>query len=710
MEVQFTATKRQEEELKAIREKLEAVRKALSPYMDEADTEKMERLRLDIQKKVEKFRKEDRKLTLAVIGRVKAGKSTFLNELVFGGKNILPHAFRPKTATLTKIEYDEHPHLEISYYTPSEWADLEQLAAKEGSVREDVKTARELVGDVRESGLDVRSYLEKGKETIPLPDEGSLETVLDRYVGAEGVVTPIVKNVTLCIAKPELAGISIVDTPGTNDPIVSRTMTTKRFLAECDVVFFLTSGDQALDREDIDLLEAQLPGQGVGQIILIDSKFDDVIVGASDAYDSLEKAIAGEKESFTRRTERVFRGFAEEYERYGRPELAQLMRSCMKPLFLSSRMHRMAREGKENYSDPERNTFENLDFEHGDMTEEIVKKLGDMTPIEDAFHDVIAHKDEKLAGSVRAMVPALRGRIRTDFQDMAERAKQQRLFLETHDRKELLTQQKAMEGEILAIKGDVGDQFTQLMTDMEEAKSGMMGELNSLASNYSILAEKTGTEQHVKHYTVSDSHWYNPFSWGKSHEESYTYNTNYKYVDASDALESLRKYAYEAQNLTDQRMASSIDLKHLKERLLHTIVAHMDTSSSDFNPDQMRIIVQQTLNRIELPVFHVSLDQYVNEISSKYSGEIREARDREDLKKALAKSVEELMQALITQVTESVRSFKAKMTELQGTFSDSLLAGINDEFEELTKQMEEKEKNIDRLKTYEGLLDKYKNI
>lgn len=344
------------------------------------------------------------------------------------------------------------------------------------------------------------------------------------------------------------------------------------------------------------------------------------------------------------------------------------------------------------------------------MTLDVVAKLGDMTPIEDAFRDVIDHKDEKLAQSVRDMIPSMRSRMQADFGEMAERARQHRLSLEIHDKKALITQRRAMEDQILRIKGDVGDQFSQLMTDMEEAKSGMMGELNSLASNYSILAEKTGTEQHVKHYTVSDSHWYNPFSWGKSHEESYTYNTNYKYVDASDALESLRKYAYEAQNLTDQRMASSIDLKHLKERLLHTIVAHMDTSSSDFNPDQMRIIVQQTLNRIELPVFHVSLDQYVNEISSKYSGEIREARDREDLKKALAKSVEELMQALITQVTESVRSFKAKMTELQGTFSDSLLAGINDEFEELTKQMEEKEKNIDRLKTYEGLLDKYKNI
>lgn len=121
----------------------------------------------------------------------------------------------------------------------------------------------------------------------------------------------------------------------------------------------------------------------------------------------------------------------------------------------------------------------------------------------------------------------------------------------------------------------------------------------------------------------------------------------------------------------------------------------------------MRIIVQQALNKIELPVFHVSLDVYLDGISSKFSGEIREAADREGLKRALAKSVEELMQALIQQVKEGVRIFKVQMTELQESFTDTLLAEVNGEFEKLTKRVEEKEKSIEQLKKYEDLLEKY---
>lgn len=707
MAVQFKSTQQQEAEVENIGRNLARIREEIASCMDENDAERMDRMQADFQKKLEKFRREDRKLTLAVIGRVKAGKSTFLNELIFEGKTILPRAFRPKTATLTRIEYDEKPHMEISYYLPEEWEDLKKLAKKEESSREDVKAAKELVGDVERSGLDVTSYLTKGKEQIPLPKEGQMESVLDTYVGANGKVTPIVKCVTLCIDKPELTGISIVDTPGTNDPIVSRTQTTKDFLSECDVVFFLTAGRSALDRSDMDLLQAQLPGQGVGQIILVDSKFDEQVLDASYDYDSMEEAIEGEKEKFRRTAAERFSRCADGYEMVGNTGLAALMRSCTKPLFLSSMMHHMHKVGAAHYSEAETRTFEILDEAHGDMTKDMVVKLGDMAPIEAVFQDVITHKDEKLAQSVRQMLPTMRKRMKTEFTEMADRAHQQRIALENHDKKGLMAERKAMEDQILSIKGEISSRFGQLMTDMEETKSRMMTELNRLSAGYSSLTEKTGTEEHVKHYTVSDSHWYNPFSWGRSHRESYTYTTSYKYVEASDALESLRKYAYDAQGLTGERMAESIDLKHLKDKLLQTIVAHMDTSSTDFNPAQMRIIVQQALNKIELPVFHVSLDVYLDGISSKFSGEIREAADREGLKRALAKSVEELMQALIQQVKEGVRIFKVQMTELQESFTDTLLAEVNGEFEKLTKRVEEKEKSIEQLKKYEDLLEKY---
>lgn len=705
MNVQFHATDQQEKEFQQLTQKVATIKQALSPYMDDRDAENIDRLSRDIQTKLDKFRREDRKLTLAVVGCVKAGKSSFLNELIFQGKDILPHAFRPKTATLTKIEYDTHPHLVITYYRPIEWEQLEKLAKQESSTREDVKTAKELVNDVKNSGLDVKPYLAKGQEIIDMPDEAQMESVLDTYVGANGQLTPIVKSVTLCINRPELEGLSIVDTPGTNDPIVSRTQATKDFLAECDVVFFLT---KALDNQDVNLLQTQLPGQGVGDIRLIASKFDDIVLDAADSQNSLEEVILAEKEKFQHNVEKIFTEHAEEYAKSGRTEFGKLMHSCTHPFFLSSLMHRMAKKTRERYTPLEENVFEELDYYHGDMSPELVAKLGDMTAIEKEFQDIAAHKDEKLAASLQQTLPTFKRNLQTVLENLLKKARQHRLTLESHDQKEILVQKQAIADQILKLKGHVGDQFSQVMCDMESAKVALVGELHSLASNRDVLVERSGTETHTKTRTVSDSHLLKPWTWFSSHEETYTYDTHYKYIATSDALESLRRYGHQIQQTTDQRMADSIDLKGLKGHLLQAIVNNMDTSSTDFNPDQLRLIVQDTLNQIELPVFQVSLDKYINDITDRFSGEVRDANDREQLKQIVSQGASDLIGALSQQIAAEVKSFKEKLGQLQEQFVDILLKDVNAEFENLEKQAAEKEKSIEELKAYENLLLKYK--
>lgn len=704
MNVQFHATDQQEKEFQQLTQKVATIKQALSPYMDDRDAENIDRLSRDIQTKLDKFRREDRKLTLAVVGCVKAGKSSFLNELIFQGKDILPHAFRPKTATLTKIEYDAHPHMMITYYRPVEWEQLEKLAKQESSTREDVKTAKELVNDVKNSGLDVKPYLAKGKEIIDMPDEKLMESVLDTYVGANGQLTPIVKSVTLCINRPELEGLSIVDTPGTNDPIVSRTQATKDFLAECDVVFFLT---KALDNQDVNLLQAQLPGQGVGDIRLIASKFDDVVLDAADSQNSLEEVILAEKEKFQHNVEKIFTEHAEEYAKSGRTEFGKLMHSCTHPFFLSSLMHRMAKKTRERYTPLEENVFEELDYYHGDMSPELVAKLGDMTAIEKEFQDIAAHKDEKLATSLQQTLPTFKRNLQTVLENLLKKARQHRLTLESHDQKEILVQKQAIADQILKLKGHVGDQFSQVMCDMESAKVALVGELHSLASNRDVLVERSGTETHTKTRTVSDSHLLKPWTWFSSHEETYTYDTHYKYIATSDALESLRRYAHQIQQTTDSRMADSIDLKGLKGHLLQAIVNNMDTSSTDFNPDQLRLIVQDTLNQIELPVFQVSLDKYINDITDRFSGEVRDANDREQLKQIVSQGASDLIGALSQQIAAEVKSFKEKLGQLQEQFVDILLKDVNAEFENLEKQASEKEKSVQLLKSYENLLVRY---
>lgn len=73
---------------------------------------------------------EGRTLKIGIVGEVKAGKSSFLNALLFSGKNFLPKSSTPMTAALTKIGYSEKSYAKIVFYSAGEWQSITELAQK----------------------------------------------------------------------------------------------------------------------------------------------------------------------------------------------------------------------------------------------------------------------------------------------------------------------------------------------------------------------------------------------------------------------------------------------------------------------------------------------------------------------------------------------------------------------------------------------------
>ena len=84
----------------------------------------------DILKKINKVLEEGRQLRLGIVGEVKAGKSSFLNAMLFEGKDILPKAPTPMTAALTRISYNETPKAKIVFYDFNDWNSICTMARK----------------------------------------------------------------------------------------------------------------------------------------------------------------------------------------------------------------------------------------------------------------------------------------------------------------------------------------------------------------------------------------------------------------------------------------------------------------------------------------------------------------------------------------------------------------------------------------------------
>ncbi len=237
-------------------------------------------------------------LQIGIVGQVKAGKSSFLNSLFFNGENVLPKASTPMTAGLTVIEYSDSNTFEVEYFDEKDWdifikqddeyrkTEQEVRANNQGApeniikkelenrTSDKIRSAHEMVSSCSSKALKKIGQKNDVKEFYDVDD---LQNVLEQFVGANGEYTSVVKSLYIKMKDESLKGLRIVDTPGVNDPVVSRENRTRTFLHSCHGVFLLSASTDFLGSGDVGFLNSRIGGSGIGTVVLLASKFDSVL-------------------------------------------------------------------------------------------------------------------------------------------------------------------------------------------------------------------------------------------------------------------------------------------------------------------------------------------------------------------------------------------------------------------------------------------------
>lgn len=261
-------------------------------------------------------------LKIGIVGQVKAGKSSFLNSLFFDGENILPRASTPMTAGLTMLKYGDSNKFIVEYFSKKEWQYFVDKAAEYDKLVEMAKAQNPGITDsdaekmlnIDDTKLSAKEMVSKcsrlaqsnvqdtsKKEEKAFSQIGELKDILEDYVGANGKLTSIVKCLTLELNDERLKDLQIVDTPGVNDPVLSREMRTREFLQECHGVFFLSNSTSFFGAADVNFLVNRIGSQGIGTVVLIGSMLDAGLMDASGKYfDDLGNALDYVKTSLER--------------------------------------------------------------------------------------------------------------------------------------------------------------------------------------------------------------------------------------------------------------------------------------------------------------------------------------------------------------------------------------------------------------------------
>lgn len=470
------------------------------PFMSDNAVIKTE----ELEKTLKELQDTNRDLKVGIIGRVKAGKSSLLNALIFEGVEVLPKAATPMTASLTILKYAKTLSAEVEFYSQKDILELKNEheryvrefnrivdeevkkqkekqslsnRAKEGlknfgkafsrnknpeaapkervlSDEEIVKRAERIAKSELEKDIKlVSSYdqYEKIKQSglfnteklDPHIQANSLQELnqkLLQFVGADGKYMPCTKAVQISLNNPNLKDLEVIDTPGVNDPIVSREERTKALLKDCDVVFIVSPSGQFLTDSDMSLFDRVSNKEGLQEIYFVASQADSAVLSMSEVEKSnqhLPTALENAQKALSSQLNNIMEKLIENY-----PNQREIFEKAIKNgVILASgvcfSMHKdfnnQASWERNKKTEEYHNALRNLRdfypdaFSSDDKTEESLLFLSNMGAIEERLKKAAKEKEkiisQKLQSYAESQANNLHKFIAQLLQDLEEEKK-----------------------------------------------------------------------------------------------------------------------------------------------------------------------------------------------------------------------------------------------------------------------------------------------
>ncbi|GAA7822544.1 dynamin family protein [Helicobacter pylori] len=159
----------------------------------------------------------------------------------------------------------------------------QKIAKKELDEDAKLTASHDQYEHMKESGLINPKDLETRIQADSIEE---LNQKLYQFVGKEGKFMPYTKAVQISLNNPNLKNLEIIDTPGVNDPVVSREACTKALLKECDVVFVIIHSGHFVGGDDIDLFDRVSNKEGIQEIYFVASQADSAVCAPSEVENS----------------------------------------------------------------------------------------------------------------------------------------------------------------------------------------------------------------------------------------------------------------------------------------------------------------------------------------------------------------------------------------------------------------------------------------
>lgn len=681
----------------------------------------------------------NRTLKIGIVGGVKAGKSSFLNALLFRGRDILPKAATPMTAALTKISYSETPYAKIVFYEDKDWNAILQNAATfderletaiasekkrraekqksiytrklqnnmaavqeesldqytierlKKNIDEEFRACKELTEMANKRGVAVNTLLGSDKE-IPLSD--NLEADLKEYVGAEGKYTPFVKYIELGMNEPMLKDLEIIDTPGLNDPIVSRSIVTKRFLKNCDAAFLMSFCGQFMSAQDVTFLLKALPQEGIRHVVLIGSKFDSVLQEKSYANMPLLQAMG-------QLIDKLSAAASDTIQRNSSSTSSQGKRftKALPPVFISSLLYTAAQKMKnhELLSEEEKKSMDNLAKSYKDFEKGNADFLIDISNIDEGIRKekLTIYKQERnriLQEKSEEYIKQKELGFLNQLNEIQKVAQQNLSDLEELDKGEILKKQRDINRALDLARGTLELTFKEAAFDAKKQLKFIEHEIMGEQNRFRDVKSQNKVENKDHSYTTGHL-W-----WKKRHH--YIERVEWRQAAVADAVIQVDDFANEAKRHLEEDLQYAISVDQIEGKLKKQIVNVFQEANVPYEVEEILGYIKLDMHTLTHPSISVDKEKYVNEIEEAYPNNVVKDNEVEGLRLYLEKVLNQISRDMEEELNSEAERISDELNQKADTFVDKIQNKIQESGNRLVRQLEEKEKNIENCKIF----------
>ncbi|MCI6733160.1 MAG: dynamin family protein [Lachnospiraceae bacterium] len=179
---------------------------------------------------------------IALVGAIKAGKSTLINALL--GYEYASTKVTPETAALTKFRRGDRNYVKVSFYRKNEWAILYQSAV-------DSKATVFLEEySALQADREKDKWLGNTDQMFDCEDTEKLVKEIERWTSSKSACHYFVKEVEVGLKDFELPdGVVLVDTPGLDDVVEYRSNITREYIDRANAVLVCVKSDSLTGQE-----------------------------------------------------------------------------------------------------------------------------------------------------------------------------------------------------------------------------------------------------------------------------------------------------------------------------------------------------------------------------------------------------------------------------------------------------------------------------